>query len=232
MSTALPPAARTAWVSADRIVGWVDRFNASHGASSITETAEQGFELSAADGARASLQPPWPVAGRPGSGSGPAARLASLSGQARPIGLILIRRGGDALALCREGAVLASKVGTRHVQSRTAAGGWSQQRFARRRANQADAMIEAVAAHAAALPLHEAEYLVLGGDKAMAAAVVAEPVLRQLARLPRLEFLDVPDPRAKVLALAAQRACSVKITVTDPSGAPGRADPAQQNPVR
>ena len=71
-----------------------------------------------------------------------------------------------------------------------------------------------------------------GDDKAMAAAVVAEPVLRQLARLPRLEFLDVPDPRAKVLALAAQRACSVKITVTDPSGAPGRADPAQQNPVR
>ena len=31
----------------------------------------------------------------------------------------------------------AHKVGTRHVQSRTAAGGWSQQRYARRRANQA-----------------------------------------------------------------------------------------------
>lgn len=208
---------RTAWVSADRLNGWASRFEASHGELSFADATEQGLEINAADGAKASLRPPWPVAGRPGTGSDPVSRLASLSGQARPVALILIRRGGYALALCREGTVLASKVGTRHVQSRTAAGGWSQQRFARRRANQADAMIEAVALHAAALPLLEAEYLVLGGDRAMAAAVVAEPVLRQIEQLPRLDSLDVPDPRAKVLAAAAKQVCSVKITVTDPA---------------
>ena len=35
---------------------------------------------------------------------------------------------------------IASKVGSGYVQGRTKAGGWSQQRFARRRANQAHAL--------------------------------------------------------------------------------------------
>lgn len=217
MISAPPPSSRTAWVSAARLAGWVDRFGASHGELTVTDNAAHGLEIQAANGARAKLQAPWPVAGRPGTGADPIARMASLSAQARPVALVLIRRGGYALALCREGEVLSSKVGTRHVQSRTAAGGWSQQRFARRRANQADAMIEAVALHAAALPLASAEYLVLGGDKAMAAALIAEPVLQQLAQLPRLDFLDVPDPRAKVLADAARRSASIKIVVTDPA---------------
>ena len=65
-----------------------------------------------------------------------------------PLGVVLVRRGGYACALVSGGSVAESKVGTRHVQSRTAAGGWSQQRFARRRGNQADALVEAVAGHA------------------------------------------------------------------------------------
>lgn len=217
MSPSPLPSTRTAWVGADRLIGWVARFEASHGNVSIVEAGTDGLDLLADDGARAVLRAPWPVDGRPGSGPDPVARMASLSEQARSIAVLLLRRGGYALALCREGQVISSKTGTRYVQSRTAAGGWSQQRFARRRANQADAMIEAVALHAAALPLGQAEYLLLGGDKTMAAALIAEPVLSGLAKLPRLDFLDVPDPRAKVLADAAQRSASIRITVTDPA---------------
>ena len=44
---------------------------------------------------------------------------------------------------------MESKVGQRHVQGRTKAGGQSQQRFARRRDNQARAAYEAAAEHAA-----------------------------------------------------------------------------------
>ena len=51
----------------------------------------------------------------------------------------------------RGGRLTAHKVGTRYVQSRTAAGGWSQQRFARRRANQADGLVGAAAEHAVRL---------------------------------------------------------------------------------
>lgn len=76
-------------------------------------------------------------------------------------------------------------------------------------------MVEAVAAHAAALPLDGVEYLVLGGDKKMAAALIAEPVAARLSKLKRLAFLDVPDPRAKVLAQAASRVSSALIKVTD-----------------
>ncbi|WP_394937782.1 acVLRF1 family peptidyl-tRNA hydrolase [Psychromicrobium sp. YIM B11713] len=214
MTRSQAPAARTAWVTAQRLSGWVQRFEASHGELAF-DAGQQALRITAQDGAVAELTAPWPVDGRPGRGSDEVTRLASLSAQSRTLFLLLIRRGGYALAVCREGEVLNSKIGTRYVQSRTAAGGWSQQRFARRRANQADAMIEAVAAHAAKLPSADCEYLLLGGDKAMATALLAEPVLSAVAALPQLAFLDVPDPKAKVLAEAARKACSVRIRVSD-----------------
>ena len=55
----------------------------------------------------------------------------------RTIGLFLVRRGGYAAGIVRDGKLAESKVGSRHVQGRSAAGGWSQQRFARRREGQA-----------------------------------------------------------------------------------------------
>lgn len=66
-----------------------------------------------------------------------------------PLGVILVRRGGYAVGRVRGGKLLLHKVGTRYVQSRTAAGGWSQQRYARRRDNQADELVGAVVEHAA-----------------------------------------------------------------------------------
>ena len=62
--------------------------------------------------------------------------------------LLLLRRGGYGVGRASQGGALAaSKVGTRYVQSRTAAGGWSQHRFARRRDNQAAGLIDTAAAH-------------------------------------------------------------------------------------
>ncbi|MCU1519869.1 MAG: hypothetical protein JWM13_2809 [Arthrobacter sp.] len=207
---------RLAFVSGDRLPGWVERFTASHGSVAEAEL-DGGLQLRAADGALALLQPPWPVDGRPGRGSDAVSRLASLAGQPRRIGAVLVRRGGYSVAVISRGAALAAKTGTRHVQSRTAAGGWSQQRFARRRANQADALVEAVAEHAARIfAEQQIEYLAPGGDQTLAELVLAEPVLKQYAALPRLPFLDVPDPRAAVLKKAAADLCAVRIRVTDP----------------
>jgi hypothetical protein len=194
----------------------VQRFAASHGGLT-EEELDGGLELRAADGAVALLQAPWPVDGRPGRGGDAVSRLASLAGQPRRLGVVLIRRGGYSVAVISGGAVLASKTGTRHVQSRTAAGGWSQQRFARRRANQADALVEAVADHAARIFAdHRIEYVAPGGDRTLAEQVLAEPVLKPYALRPRLAFLDVPDPRAAVLKKAASDLCAVRILVTDP----------------
>jgi len=210
------PDTRVAFVSGDRLPGWVERFAASHGSLGVQEL-DGGLQLLAADGAAALLQPPWPVDGRPGRGPDPVARLASLASQPRQLGLVLVRRGGYSVAVVSEGRVLAAKTGTRHVQSRTAAGGWSQQRFARRRANQADALVEAVAAHAARIFAdHRVEYLAPGGDRTLAEQVLAEPVLKRYGDRPQLPFLDVPDPRAAVLKKAAADFCAVRILVTDP----------------
>lgn len=207
---------RVAFVSGDRLPGWVERFAASHGPLR-EEALDAGLRLSAADGAEALLSAPWPEDGRPGRGSDAVSRLASLASQPRSIGAVLVRRGGYSVAVVSGGGVLASKTGTRHVQSRTAAGGWSQQRFARRRANQADALVEAVAEHAVRIfAEHRIEYLAPGGDRTLAELVLAEPVLKLYAARPRLPFLDVPDPRAAVLKKAAADLCAVRITVTDP----------------
>lgn len=129
------------------------------------------------------------------------------------IGLVLIRRGGYAVGLARGGALEASKAGRRHVQSRTAAGGWSQQRFARRRENQADALVDAVVGHVERLIVRGAggipDALVTGGDRKLVAAVLADPRCRALAELPRRELPDLPDPDAKVLAEAQRRGRAV-----------------------
>lgn len=210
------PAARTAFVAGPRLAGWVDRFAASHGALQEDLDAD-GVVLRAADGATALLRAPWPVDGRPGRGRNAVERLASLASQERRLGIILVRRGGYAVGVASGGILAASKSGSRYVQSRSAAGGSSQQRFARRRENQANALTEAVAGYAAGVFAgHAIEYLVLGGDAALSAAVLEEKALKEYVSRKRLAFLAVADPNTTVLRKAAADACSVRIEVTDP----------------
>lgn len=139
--------------------------------------------------------------------------------------VILVRRGGYAVAVVSPGGdLIAHKVGTRYVQSRTAAGGWSQQRYARRRANQADELVGAVIGHAGRV-LEEGEQvlgpvggLVLGGDRTLSAQVLEDLATGPLARLhdiPRREVRDLPDPRRAVLDDAVARGRAVWVEVTN-----------------
>ncbi len=219
---------RTTLVSAERLPGWAERFAAAHGALRCNQH-DDGLHLSAADGSTAVLQAPWPPAGRPGRGATELERLASLAAQSRTVAVVLLRSGGYALGLCRDSEVLVSKSGSGFNQSRSG-GGSTQQRSARRRANQADAMVEKVAEHAQLLfgpqrpgpgtatglsTIGAAEYLVLGGDRALTSLVLAEPRAAILARLPQLRFLDVPDPKTAVLKSAARQVQAIRIRVTD-----------------
>jgi hypothetical protein len=206
---------RTAFVPAARLAGWTGRFGAAHGGFRLSDD-DGGVRLLAADGTMALLQAPWPPDGRPGRGGDPLERRASVAGQPRTAGLVLVRRGGYGVAVAREGALVASKTGSRYVQGRTAAGGQSQQRFARRRTNQADELVEKVAVQAAAiLGGHPVEYLAPGGDRTLAALVLDHPAMRAYAALSRLAFLDVADPNSSVLKKAAADICSVRIQVAD-----------------
>ena len=109
------------------------------------------------------------------------------------------------------------KTGTRYVQGQTAAGGTSQHRYARRRSNQADALVLAVAEAASSrLVGLDLDGLVGAGDRALVEAVLADPRLAAIAALPRGPLLDVADPRSDVLAAAAQRVRALRVHLTQP----------------
>ena len=133
-----------------------------------------------------------------------------------PLAVVLVRRGGYAVGLASGDRLTAHKVGTRYVQSRTAAGGWSQQRFARRRSNQADELVAAAAEHAARLVTGiRFGGLVVGGDKALVATLLAHDALAGIRDLPRRELYDLPDPRLDVLRRAVERGRAARVTITE-----------------
>src|SRR6266511_1852980 len=139
--------------------------------------------------------------------------------QERRLGLLLVRRGGFAVGVATGTELVASKVDSRYVQSRTAAGGWSQQRFARRRENQAKALVEAATEVAVRLLLPETgrlDALVAGGDRRLVDAVLSDARLASLAPLRSARFLDVPDPKLNVLQAAVRGARTVRIRLEQP----------------
>lgn len=132
------------------------------------------------------------------------------------LAVLLIRRGGYAVAHVEGSILVLHKVGTRHVQSRTAAGGWSQQRFARRRGNQADELVRAVTEHFVRIvPAGIPEGLIVGGDKTLVREVLDDARTAFVGELPRREFFDIGDPRRAVLDEVVRRARAVQVTIDD-----------------
>ena len=212
MSTQSPPDARRIEVDPARIGRWVAGFGQRHGDPSWT-VGEGCLTLDAPDGARAVLEP-WSPAGPCRAGD-----LDALTGWAQPPGpvaLVLLRRGGYAVGRAEGDRLATHKAGTRYVQSRTAAGGWSQHRYARRRGNQADALAAAVADHVVRLVLPGAPAaLVVGGDRTLVRDVLADPRLTTLTALPRRELWDLPDPRHAVLGQALRRGRAVRVGLNE-----------------
>jgi hypothetical protein len=141
----------------------------------------------------------------------------------RTVGVLLVRLGGFAAGVVEGTRVVASRVGSRPVHGRAAAGGWSQHRFARRREGQARTALEAAAAAAAAvlLPaLGGLDAVVAGGDRRAVEAVLADPRLAALRPLLAARLLDVPDPRRRVLEDAPRRVRAVSIRVVEPGDGP------------
>jgi hypothetical protein len=188
-----------------------------HGAPEVVPAAD-AVQLAAPDGASALLTAPFgPWAPPPGGPLEVAAALADHASAPRRVGVLVVRRGGYAAAVVAGGEVVASKVGRRHVQGRTAAGGWSQQRFARRRAKQTAELADASAAVAARiLPEAEIDWLVTGGDRALVDAVLAEPALRKVAALPRGIHLAVGDPDAALVRSLPVVVTRVRVTLREP----------------
>ncbi len=195
-------------VPAARFARWVENFGARHGSFSLG--VDSGALVGTADdGSSFAASPPFAR-----TYDGPADVAAFLDDCDVPAtwGVLLVRKGGFAVARLSGSAVVDSKVGQRHVQGRTKAGGQSQQRFARRRDNQARTAYEAAADHAARI-LTGVPLLVAGGDHTAVQAVLADPRLAQVSVVP--PFLTVPDPRRAVLNQSVVDAGCVRVGVVN-----------------
>lgn len=202
---------RTVQVPASRLTRWVAGFGDRHGGA--TESIEDGrLHLTGTDTASAMLSPPFPV-----SASNSDDFIAAVAHVPRTA-VILIRRGGFAAAIVEGTEVVVSDVGKRHVQGRTAAGGWSQQRFARRRDKQVHELVDAAVGYVmrTVIPALPVDYIATGGDRPLVDAVLDDPRLRPLVAIPRGPHLDVPDPRRDVVESLPERLSTVTIDLIDP----------------
>lgn len=200
-------------VDPQRLARWLDNFAGRHGPPQVG-AGESALLLTAPDGATAELYGP------PGAPMVP--DLAAFVGTAtasRRIGLLLARKSAMAVGIADGEQLVVSKVETRYVQGRTAAGGWSQQRFARRRDNQTKAALGDAADLAVRLLLPEAgtlAALVCGGDRRAVDTVLADRRLAPLLPLRAERLLDVPEPRHAVLVDAVGAARAVRVLVREP----------------
>jgi hypothetical protein len=216
-SRARPAAGGGRWVDIDpqRLPAWLNAFAVRHGGY---HTAPGGdcVQVAAADGTTLSL---WPPPG--GELHGDIDDFVTSALAHRRIGLLLARQASVAVGVADGPRLVSSKVDTFYVQSRTAAGGWSQQRYARRRSNQARSAVEGAAELAVRLLLPELPTLaalVTGGDRRTVDAILADPRLAELAPLRSPRLLDVGEPRHAVLEEAAMLARRVRILIHDPPG--------------
>ena len=216
--------ARWVEVPPERLVRWVENFTRRHGPA-VAEPDPEVVLLRASDGAAAACHPPFPPLPPAGEGQRDPARQAELmaahAAAARTVGVLLVRLGGYAVGVFTGDPprLAASKIGSRLVHGRAAAGGWSQHRFARRRENQATAALRAAADTALAVLGPYAgrlDAVVLGGDRRAMAAVQADPRLAPFTARAAERFLTVPDPRLAVLKDTPRLFRAIRIRLTEP----------------
>lgn len=213
-----PAAGGGRWIEVDprRLARWVEGFARRHGLARV-EGGPETVLLTGADGAVAECHVPFPPLTCPAAD--PVAALVEHGLRERTVGVLLVRLGGHAAGVFAGERLLASKVGTRLVHGRSAAGGWSQQRFQRRRDKQAREALEAAADTAARVLLPYADRLdavVLGGDRRAVDVVRGDPRLRPVFARATGAFLTVPEPRLAVLKETPRRFRSVRIRVHEP----------------
>lgn len=214
----------TRWVEVapERLANWLDSFAQRHGKFTV-EPGRDAVTFRAEDGTAAECHVPFPPlhSAEPEHTTDPAQWAAQIRAHAlseRTVGVLLVRLGGYAAGVFSgPGAHLeASKVGSRLVHGRSAAGGSSQHRFARRREKQATEALHAAADTAAAVFGQfdgKLDAVVLGGDRRAVAGLRDDPRLRPYFKLAVERFLTVPDPRLAVLRGTPRQFQAVRIRV-------------------
>ncbi|MCO1578913.1 hypothetical protein M8C13_24465 [Crossiella sp. SN42] len=212
---------RAVEVEPERLQGFLDRFGTRHQGVTESRIGPAHAVFTATDGAKAELDIPF--GGLPGDPViTPGLHLDPLLPhllRPRRIALVLVRLGGHSLGVAEGAKVVLSTTDRRQVHGRNKAGGWSQQRFARRREGQARVALQAAAddVFRVLVPqLSTVDAVVLGGDRSALAELRADRRIAELMNRAEERVLDVPEPRRTVLDEAALRARCVDVVVTEP----------------
>ncbi len=212
-----PGGGRRLGVAPERLGRWLDGVADRHGTFTDVVAEDDGtVRLTCADTTTVGLRAPfgWTPEHPVLAGFTAAARAD------RTAAVLLVRRGRWAVGVFTGERLVVSKVDARQVQGRTAAGGWSQQRFARRRGHQTDAVVSSAADTAARVLLpHLADVVALftGGDRGLVDEVLADRRLAGLAALRREPHLDVGEPTKAVLLETPAQLRAVEVTIVEPA---------------
>jgi hypothetical protein len=225
-----PAAGGGRWVEVQpaRFAVWAEEFGHRHG-QTIEIAGDTGdiVTIRAADGAVADCHPPFPPLPAESDSITARSRVEAIARHAlaeRTVGVLLARLGGYAVGVFAGSPprLTASKTGSRPVHGRSAAGGWSQHRFARRREKQASEALQAAADAAVAIFAGaHLDAVVLGGDRRAVAALAEDARLKDYLAKATDRFLTVPDPRLAVLRDAPRAFGAIRIRVVEPeTGSP------------
>jgi hypothetical protein len=222
-----PGGGRLLGVAPERLGKWLDGVADRHGAFTDVVLDGDAVAITCADTTTVVLRAPFPWT------PGPALLTAFTAAAREPrrAAVLLVRRGRWAVGVFDGADLVVSKVDARQVQGRTAAGGWSQQRFARRRGHQTDAVVaHAVETAVRVLLPHAGTVAALfpGGDRGLVDDVLADPRLAPLAALRREPALDVGEPTKAVLLETPKQFRAVVVHITEPGEVSG--PPAQKVP--
>jgi Actinobacteria/chloroflexi VLRF1 release factor len=221
-----PAAGGGRWVEVppERFQPWIASFARRHGGAGPVAHDEAVVTFTAADGAVAECHPPFPPFGplrQDGLGTAETAASAVVAHAVadRTVGVLLVRLGGYAAGVFTGSPpkLVSSKTGSRLVHGRSAAGGWSQHRFARRREKQAAQALSAAADAAAdVFGAWRLDAVVLGGDKRAMAGLRGDARLAPYLDRAVDRFLTVPDPRLAVLRDIPRAFLAIRIRLTEP----------------
>jgi hypothetical protein len=217
-SRAVAGGGRAVEVEPERVTGWFDRFAHRHGGIAASTASADLVTVTAADGATATVTVPFGPLVPPDDPRLAVAVLSLHVLRPRRVGLLLVRLGGHSVGIAYDGRIEQSRTDRRPVQGRTAAGGWSQSRFARRREGQARTALQAAATDVLELlvpRLSTLDGIVLGGDIRALGILRVDTRFAELFARAEPRILDIPEPRRSVLDEVAQRARSVEIVVND-----------------
>jgi Actinobacteria/chloroflexi VLRF1 release factor len=207
-------AARTIEIAPGRLPAWLAGFVERHGQFEVSLDGD-AVRLLGEDQAEARVLVPFPPLCLANT---VVESLLAHVGRDRRVGAILVRRGGFAVGVFDGSRLVASKVGSCYVQGKTKAGGWSQQRYARRRDNQSRKAYAEAAEEAARLLVPRSaslEAVVTGGDRTAIATVFGDHRLADLAALTVPRLYPVSDPRLRILQSFPKQFLAIEIQLND-----------------